>query len=108
MRKTRLPSLLLCLAFVSSTSLMSSSAFAADPKGPPPGGKPPAPPQEAIDACNGLAENDQCEFSGRYGETITGQCSMPPGNKSMMACRPDHMPEGDMGMQPPPEDNGQG
>jgi len=49
------------------------AGFAADPT-PPQGGKPPAPPPEAIAACNGNAEGATASFAGRNGETITGTC----------------------------------
>jgi hypothetical protein len=49
------------------------ASFAADPA-PPQGGKPPAPPPEAIAACNGKAEGATASFAGRNGETVTGTC----------------------------------
>lgn len=49
------------------------AGFAADPA-PSQGGKPPAPPPEAIAACNGKAEGATASFAGRNGETVTGTC----------------------------------
>jgi hypothetical protein len=54
----------------------------------PPGSSslPPAPPQEAIDACKGLAQGASCAVSTPDGMTITGRCDTPPGQ--MLACIP--------------------
>jgi hypothetical protein len=49
------------------------AGMAAD-QAPPQGGKPPAPPPEAIAACNGKAEGATASFAGRNGETISGTC----------------------------------
>ena len=49
------------------------ASLAAD-QAPSQGGKPPAPPPEAIAACNGKAEGATASFTGRGGETITGTC----------------------------------
>ncbi|MCZ7582688.1 MAG: DUF1566 domain-containing protein [Deltaproteobacteria bacterium] len=32
------------------------------------------PPQEAVDACDGNSESDECAFEGAGGETVTGTC----------------------------------
>ena len=62
------------------------------------------PPEEARLACKGLSENDVCSFAGRNDELINGVCSTPPQEteNEILACKPDHMPEGH-NMEPPPE-----
>jgi hypothetical protein len=81
------------LAAAAATLLLALplASFAAD-QAPAQGGKPPAPPPEAIAACNGKAEGVTASFAGRGGETITGTCQKigdvlalrpaggPPGN----------------------------
>ena len=44
------------------------------------------PPQEAIDACNGLAQGAACTINTPNG-TINGTCNTPP-NSSQLACMP--------------------
>jgi hypothetical protein len=63
------------LAAAAATLLLALplAGTAADPA-PSQGGKPPAPPPEAIAACNGKAEGAAASFAGRNGETISGTC----------------------------------
>lgn len=63
------------LAAAAATLLLALplAGTAADPA-PSQGGKPPAPPPEAIAACNGKAEGATASFAGRNGETISGTC----------------------------------
>ncbi len=49
------------------------------------------PPPEAIEACEGKERNDQCSFTGRDDETLTGICSAPPGVVDL-ACAPEGGP----------------
>jgi hypothetical protein len=58
-----------------------------------PGGM--GPPQEAIDACDGLQQNDNCTVN-RNGMMIDGTCRTPPGSDAL-ACVP---AGGGMGMRP--------
>lgn len=44
------------------------------------------PPQEAIDACNGLSAGSSCSINTPNG-TVTGTCNTPP-NSSQLACMP--------------------
>ena len=46
------------------------------------------PPQIAIDACEDLSENATCEFIGRRGNSLTGQCIIPPKNENILVCKP--------------------
>ncbi len=85
-------------------------------------------PKVAIEACASKQEGQACSFLGRQGETVSGVCSSappmrppqegqgnqqppqpqqsgndmppPPQGEKVMACRPDHPPQGDM---PPPQ-----
>ena len=63
------------LAAAAATLLLALplAGTAAD-QAPSQGGKPPAPPPEAIAACNGKAEGATASFAGRNGETISGTC----------------------------------
>jgi hypothetical protein len=53
------------------------------------GGHPPAPPPEAIAACNGQAVGASVSFKGRRGQTITGTCQQAG---DVLAARPDGWP----------------
>lgn len=53
--------------------------------------RPPPPPAEAIEVCEGAAAGDACSFSGRDGETLSGQCWRPSAEVPL-ACRPDDAP----------------
>lgn len=77
--------------------------YAAEQQRPPRDERHFGPPEEALLACKGLAENDACAFAGRNDELINGVCSLPPkkGNNTTLACKPDHMPE-HANMEPPP------
>ncbi|WP_457330837.1 hypothetical protein [Rhizobacter sp. P5_C2] len=78
------------------------ASFAAD-QAPPQGGKPPAPPPEAIAACNGKAEGATASFAGRGGETITGTCQKIG---DVLALRPaGGPPGGGQGGKPPAKKN---
>lgn len=46
------------------------------------------PPQEAVQACNGKAENDSCDFTGKQNEAITGSCHKGPDGRGVLACVP--------------------
>jgi hypothetical protein len=46
------------------------------------------PPPEAIEACSGKAEGDECRFTGRRGDNINGTCLNPPRDESLLACVP--------------------
>jgi len=50
------------------------------------------PPQQAIDACNGLAQGAACTINTPNG-TINGTCNTPP-NSSQLACMPQGGPPG--------------
>lgn len=52
------------------------------------------PPKEALDACNGKAEQDSCSFVGRQSENITGNCRKGPDGQGPLACAPLHPPGG--------------
>lgn len=84
-------------------NLFLQPVYAAEHQRPEREGKPFAPPQEAVAACNGLAENDACSFTGRNSENLKGVCSLPPhsSENASLACRPDRSPEGG-NMEPPP------
>ncbi len=81
-------------------SVQSPPPRAGGPGGPPGGhhgGPGHAPPQEAIDACNGLDEGASCSFD-HEGRSMTGTCAAGPEGEAV-SCRPPH-PGGDGG--PPP------
>lgn len=54
----------------------------------PPGGRG-GPPPEATEACANLSEGDACSFEGRRGETLEGECFMPPRGEEVLACKPE-------------------
>ena len=62
--------------------------------GGPRDGRPPMPPPEAIKACENKSAQASCSFTGRRGETVTGQCMTPPDKSGQMplACCPPHGP----------------
>lgn len=81
--------------------------YAAENQRPERDGKRFGPPEEALIACKGLTENDACSFTGRSDEFIYGTCSLPPrGEMTVLACRPNNMPEPPEGSpdgnEPPP------
>ncbi len=49
----------------------------------------PAPPDEAVDACDGMQSGDPCEFVGMGGETVSGACEMIG---DVLACAPEGGP----------------
>ncbi|UPW19952.1 hypothetical protein M0C34_06735 [Agarivorans sp. TSD2052] len=52
------------------------------------------PPQEALDACEGMSEGDSCSFSGREDEAMSGICGAPPHEEdAVLACMPEGGPE---------------
>ena len=67
------------LAISLSLCMMSSVALAG-PHGGPSGENegPRRAPQVAIDACASAAAEAACSFTGRRGETVEGQCLLPP------------------------------
>lgn len=46
------------------------------------------PPGVALDACEGLSEEAQCQFEGRRGDTLEGSCRAVPSGE--LACVPDN------------------
>jgi hypothetical protein len=50
------------------------------------------PPPEAISACEDLQLDDACGFSGRRGDTVEGQCVLPPEEDNVLVCAPEHGP----------------
>ncbi len=56
------------------------------------------PPPEAIEACEGKSEGDQCSFEGGRGETVEGTCINPPRNNDLV-CAPEGGPPGGGGDQ---------
>jgi hypothetical protein len=61
---------------------------ASDSGGVSEGDEPPAPPQEAIDACDGLTEGDDCEVETPDGQLI-GTCLTI---EDVLACIPEDAP----------------
>ncbi|MEM9460871.1 MAG: hypothetical protein AAGF11_42300 [Myxococcota bacterium] len=56
------------------------------------------PPREAIEACMEKGAGDPCEFAGRQGQSVTGECTAPPDDApddAPLACRPDREPPTD-------------
>ncbi len=50
---------------------------------------PPAPPDEAIEACEGMEVGDECEFEGMDGEALVGTCEQID---EFVACLPEGNP----------------
>ncbi len=50
------------------------------------------PPPEAIDACDGQAEDASCRFAGRRGDDVEGTCISPPGYEDTLVCAPEGGP----------------
>ncbi len=48
------------------------------------------PPPEALQACAGGAQGQSCSFTGRRGETVSGTCEIPRGDK--LVCFPEGGP----------------
>lgn len=69
------------------------------PPGGPHGGPGHAPPQEAVDACNGLDEGASCSFD-HDGRSMTGTCAAGPEGEAA-SCRPPR-PDGPPPGGPPP------
>jgi len=59
---------------------------------------PPAPPQEAVDACDGLETGATCTFQ-HHGHAVSGSCWAVPGGTTV-ACAPLHL---HFHYGPPPE-----
>ncbi len=55
---------------------------------PPQGGTPPAPPPEALNACEGKKAGETASFSGRDGRTLTGTCESRDGVLALRPNRP--------------------
>jgi hypothetical protein len=74
-------------------------AHLAPPGGPAAGGQPGRrpPPQEAIDACQHLDQDQLCRFT-RDGREREGSCRRPPDGQGPLHCAPDRQ------LEPPPED----
>ncbi len=94
MKKTRW---LIGCAVLSVPLLGMGGASAADA---PPGPGRHAPPQEAIEACNGLQEGTACTVTFGDGRQLSGTCRTGP-QGSAAACAPNGPPPG--GFRPPPE-----
>lgn len=67
------------------------------------GGHHRGPPPEAIAACKGKSSGDDCSFTGRNSQNITGTCFAPPSSGQQgsggqgarpLACRPANMGPG--------------
>ena len=85
-RASRLGAVMLFLASTAcgtSSSQVTSSDSALETAAAGDGG---APPQVAIDACADLTLDDDCTFTGRRGETVSGTCEDIPGGE--LACVP--------------------
>ena len=67
----------------------SAPALGQRPDRRPPG----PPPPEALEACDGKTDGDECAFEGRFG-SVTGTCFRPEASLPL-ACRPDHPPPPD-------------
>lgn len=63
-------------------------ALACAAAGGPGGGPGQGPPEEAIAACDGLAENDSCAVT-LGGNTMSGRCELGPDGQGTLACAPD-------------------
>jgi len=61
------------------------------------------PPPEAVEACDGKANGDECSFTGRDGEDLEGVCGIGIGGGAQIACRPKHRP-GESERRPRPRD----
>jgi hypothetical protein len=86
-------SLLTALALVTvswALAVMLANSASAQPAL----GAPQGPPPEALAACNSLASDAACSFSGRRG-TVSGTCFAPQQGMAL-ACRPKDAP-------PPPD-----
>lgn len=78
------------LAPLAAIAALGICACASGPRPPNPG----APPQEAIDACQGKNEGEECSAKGGLGE-MKGKCAKGPDEK--VACRPEGGPGGSGG-----------
>jgi len=47
------------------------------------------PPPQAIDACRDQTENSACEFTGRRGKIVEGNCISPPRLDAELVCAPE-------------------
>lgn len=60
--------------------------------------RPPAPPEEALQACEEKSDGDACDFTGMHDEAIKGTCHAPTGTE--LACIPAgldrHPPQGQL------------
>lgn len=78
-------------AGLSLAMAVAGAGMARAQNGPPPGGGArQGPPQEAIEACVGLAEQDPCPMVTPDGESITGTCVTTP--KEDLVCMPADAP----------------
>jgi hypothetical protein len=77
-------------AWLTSLLLVLPAAYA---KGDMHGNRPhQGPPPEAIEACSGQAEGDECRFTGRRDDVIEGTCLFPPHDEQILACVPEGGP----------------
>ena len=58
-----------------------------EPRGP--GDRPKGPPESAFEACDGLGEDDECEFETKNGNVISGVCKDKDGDGEFV-CAPRH------------------
>lgn len=85
---------------------------AADRRGPGKRDGRRGPPEEAIEACEGMALGDACSFTTPRGDQVEGTCRKPRGDR--LACAPDNHggpgqgPGGDQGGGQGPGNNGPG
>ncbi len=76
-----------------ATALLCASAI-AQPKGRGGDrGHRRGPPAEALQACEGLSENDSCAFESDRG-TVEGICRLSPEGQPPLACAPEKPPRG--------------
>lgn len=62
------------LVVLALVALMPLEAWSFGGTGGSGGGRPKAPPQEAIQVCEGKSAGDSVEFETRRGDTLTGVC----------------------------------
>lgn len=79
---------------VSIALFLSGASFAGDDESKPDCKKGHrGPPPAAIEACDGLAVDQACEFVSPRGDSLSGVCGASPRNEDApLACRPDHRP----------------
>ena len=71
--------------------VVAAPAIAEDDQRSGERGKHRMPPPVALEACAASVEGDPCNFEGRHGDTIEGNCFQF--EESALACKPDHPPQ---------------